>query len=113
MEDLAEQISKLLSDPEIMSKLKNFTNTSESSNENKISEEETSESNFEFPQDIFSTVMKLTPILSSMQKDDKHTKFLKALKPLLSAERQEKLNSCEKILKLIKILPFLKNEGLF
>ena len=115
MEDLAEKISELLSDPEIISKLKNFTNASESSNKNEHpnEKEENSEPDFEFPSDIISTVMKLAPILSSMQKDDKHTKFLKALKPLLSNERQQKLDSCEKILKLIKILPFLKNQGLF
>ena len=39
MEDLAEKISELLSDPEIMSKLKNFTNASESSNKNENPDE--------------------------------------------------------------------------
>ena len=95
MEDLAEKISELLSDPEIMSKLKNFTSASESSKQNKNPEKEEQEENnefdFDFPSDIVSTIMKLAPILSSMQKEDKHTKFLKALKPLISEKRQEKL----------------------
>ena len=117
MEDLAEKISELLSDPEIMSKLKNFTSASESSKQNKNPEKEEQEENnefdFDFPSDIVSTIMKLAPILSSMQKEDKNTKFLKALNPLISEKRQEKLDSCEKILKLIKVLPFLRNQGLF
>lgn len=119
MEDLAGKISDLLSNPEIMSTIKGLSglnNSSESSGseENPFSNsEENTEEGFEFPAEMMQTVLKLMPLLSSVKKEDKYTNFLKALRPLLSEPRRKKLDSSSSILQIIKILPLLKNQGLF
>ena len=119
MDDLAGKISELLGNPEIMNTIKGLSglkNSSESldSEENSHSNADVnSEENFEFPAEMMQTVLKLAPLFSSMKKEDKYTNFLKALKPMLSESRQNKLDSSSQILQIIKILPLLKNQGLF
>ncbi len=119
MEDLAGKITELLGNPEIMSTIKGLSglkNSSESndSEENPCSNSDNgSEGGFELPTDMMQTVLKLTPLLSSLKKEDKYTRFLKALRPMLSEPRQKKLDSSSQILQIIKILPLLKNQGLF
>lgn len=119
MEDLAGKISELLGNPEIMNTIKGLSGLKNSS-ESLDSEENTcpnsdsnSEEDFEFPAEMMQAVLKLAPLLSSMKKEDKYTNFLKALRPMLSEPRQKKLDSSSQILQIIKILPLLKNQGLF
>ena len=113
MEDLAGKITELLGNPEIMDKLKDFSGLSDppSSEKNNNASDDSTE-NFEMPLDIIDTVMKIAPILSSIKKEDKYTKFLKALRPLLSKQRRKKLDSSSQILQLIRLIPFLKNNGI-
>ncbi len=118
MDDLAEKITELLSDPEIMNIVKEASGLSGpgKSRDTKKSEKESDEKNDNFPgfsPELIQSVMKLAPLFSSFKKEDKYTRFLNALKPLLSEKRQKKLESSSQILKLIKILPLLKNQGLF
>lgn len=120
MEDLAGKINEILGNPEIMNQIKNFSGLlgSSSSSENKNDEKENlnsqkTSSDFKIPDDMLETFLKLAPILSSMKNEDKYTRFLKALKPLLSEERQQKIESSFGILQIIRILPLLKNKGLF
>ena len=57
-------------------------------------------------------LMKIAPIISAINKDnDKYSSFLSSLRPLLSEKRQKKLDDSFKIIKLIKIFPILKNNG--
>ena len=121
MQDLAGKITELLGDPEIMKQIKElsgFAGHDESNGEeqdcsNQTCESEETAENFEFPSEILQMVLKLGPLLSSFKKEDKYTKFLKALKPLLSKPRQQKLESSSQILQIIRILPLLKNIGFF
>jgi len=121
MEDLTEKLSSLLGDPEIMDKIQNLSglfgsseNDKSTENENKTSEQTKDKSDdFGFSPDMLGTLFKIMPLISSLGKDDKYTKFLKSLKPLLSEERQKKLGDSAKILKLMRILPLIKDQGLF
>ncbi|MDO4199145.1 MAG: hypothetical protein Q4D57_00050 [Clostridia bacterium] len=123
MEDLTEKISSLLGDPEIMDKIQNLSGMFGSSENNKSTDnEDKNETNetakdksddFGFSPDMLGTLFKIMPLISSLGKDDKYTKFLKSLKPLLSEERQKKLGDSAKILKLMRILPLIKDQGLF
>ena len=121
MEDLTEKLSSLLGDPEIMDKIQNLSGlfgssenneSNKNKTENKDSQKDTSD-DFGFSPDMIGTLFKIMPLLSSLGKDDKYTKFLKSLKPLLSEERQKKLGNSAKILKLMQILPLIKDQGLF
>lgn len=121
MEDLTEKLTSLLGDPEIMDKIQNlsglFGSSDDKSNNEDVdkNEEPTKEKSddFGFSPDMLGTLFKIMPLISSLGKDDKYTKFLKSLKPLLSEERQKKLGNSAKILKLMQIIPLIKDQGLF
>ncbi len=118
MEDLAGKINEILGNPEIMNQIKNFSglignSKNESSNNKSTQEEMNSQPAFQIPNDMLETFLKLAPILSSIKTEDKYTRFLKALKPLLSKEKQQKIDSSFSMLQIIRILPLLKNNGLF
>ena len=62
--------------------------------------------------DMLQTVMKLAPLRSSMNQEDDSTRFLHALRPMLSDERQTKLDQATKILQLMRMLPILRSQGI-
>ncbi len=63
--------------------------------------------------DMISTVTKLAPILQQMKSDDDTTRLLYALRPFLSEDKRQKLDNAEKMIKFIKIIPLLKENGMF
>ncbi len=119
MEDLTDKLNSLLGDPEIMDKIQNLSGLFGSSENSNSTQTETEKSqkdksdDFGFSPDMIGTLFKIMPLISSLGKDDKYTKFLKSLKPLLSEERQKKLGNSAKILKLMQIIPLIKDQGLF
>lgn len=58
-------------------------------------------------------LIKMQSILSNFNGNDKNTNLLYALKEHLGEERQKKIDDAIKIMKLIKILPTIKEMGLF
>ncbi len=118
MEDLTEKIAEILSNPEMMNTIKNISGLLGSPSENescddKESPPESEESSFSFPPEMMQMILKLMPILSSLNnEDDKYTRFLEALRPLLSEKKRKKLDESSKIFKIIRILPILKNQGI-
>lgn len=116
MEDLAGKINEILGNPEIMNQIKNFSGLIGNQNEqnnNNSNKKKANQTDFQIPDDMLETFLKLAPILSSIKSEDKYTRFLKTLKPLLSEEKQKKIDSSFGILQIIKILPLLKNKGFF
>ena len=65
------------------------------------------------PVDAMAKVMKIMPLLSSVNKEDENTKFLKALRPHLKDKRQKKLDEAIKMMQIFKILPILKEQDIF
>lgn len=61
---------------------------------------------------LLQTVGKLAPLLSQANQEDDSTRLLRALRPLLSAARQQKLDEAIKILQMMRLLPLLKSSGL-
>ena len=62
--------------------------------------------------DTMQTMMKLAPLLSKMNQEDDSTRFLHALRPLLSPPRQAKLDEASKMLQLMRMLPLLRGSGI-
>ena len=56
---------------------------------------------------------KLAPLLSQVNQEDDSTRLLYALRPLLGAERQKKVDEALKILQMMRLLPLLKESGVF
>lgn len=63
--------------------------------------------------DSLSKITKLLPLLNMANQEDDVTRLLAALRPLLSEQRRQKLDSAKRMLQLMKLLPVLKNGGLF
>ena len=117
MDDLTGKLMEMLNNPESIEKLKGLTgllvnNDSKKEEESKNQDIEKNEEN-SLPTEAIGTMMKLMPLLSSMNKEDDKTKFLAALRPLLSDKRKKKLDESVKILQMIQILPLLKSQGIF
>lgn len=60
-----------------------------------------------------SMLLKLQGVMSQMNTNDNNTQLLLALKGHLSEARQKKVDDAIKIMQLIKILPVIKDLGLF
>lgn len=57
-------------------------------------------------------LLKIKKLMSSVPKTDKNTEFLKALKPLLKASRQKKVDEAIKMMRLFSLIPILNKSGL-
>lgn len=58
------------------------------------------------------TMMKLISVIQSTGENDKNRNFLIALKPLLSADKQERIDKALKLLRIYSIFLALKDSGL-
>ncbi len=66
--------------------------------------------------DIFEILLKVMPLVDTVNKETDDERLLKALMPYMSAVRREKLDTAQSILKIAKIMPLLgevigKGEG--
>ena len=118
MDDLTQTLLSFINNPENKEKIEkikeSFMNTK--SEEGTVETKENVNKGESVTQsvspDTLKTISKIVPLISSVKKEDSSTKFLSALRPLLSEKRQLKLDESVKILKMIKILPLLKDKGL-
>ncbi len=63
--------------------------------------------------EMLQAVSRIAPLLSQVNREDDSTRLLHALRPLLSPPRQKKLDEAVKILQMMRLLPLLKDSGLF
>ena len=121
MDDLSSKLSELLSDPNIMEQVKGLSGMFGAANQSAPSPTappannyaDNNSQNFNMPDDTMNMIMKIMPLLSSINKEDENTALLRALRPLLGKSRQKKLDEAIKIMQMMKILPLLKNQGIF
>ncbi|MCI9273871.1 MAG: hypothetical protein HFE39_07940 [Clostridiales bacterium] len=117
MDDLAGKISELLNNPESLEKIKGLSGLLGQSPmapqpEPEINQNSAPDLGSMLSADTLQTVMKLAPLFSSMKQDDNSTRLLHALRPMLGAKRQQKLDQSIKMMQMIRILPLLKNTGI-
>ena len=60
-----------------------------------------------------SVLMKLAPLMASMNKEDENTALLRALRPYLHGDREKRLDDAIQILRFMRLLPLLQEKGLF
>ncbi len=115
MDNFSQQISALLSDPEMMTKIKGLTsmfaeqNTPSATPPPPAPPAAPSAIETPFPNDTVNMVMRLAPLLQSVNQEDDSTRLLKALRPFLHEERRSKLDEAVKMLGFMRLLPTLKN----
>lgn len=119
MDDISEKLAEILNDPESLGKVREMAENILGGNNQKKENTTSTGDNFNlafgdmgFDPALISKIMSIMSRLKS-DKEDNRSKLLLALKPHLSTPRQEKVDAAIKLLKLIDLLPFLKESGLF
>ena len=120
MDDLSAAIRDLLQDPQSMAQIQNLA---QSLGLNDQSPAGTNTQNpfqallpaVSQPQNtdpMLSMLMRAAPLLTKANEEDDASRLLAALRPLLSEPRQKKLDDAGRILKLLHLLPLLRESGL-
>ena len=112
MDDLGEKLAGILNDPESMERVRKMA-------ESILGEEPPAEQSKPNLGDITGMLgaNELTAIMSIISKlksgvNDPRSQLLTALKPHLSEPRREKVDTAIKIIKVLEILPLVKDSGL-
>lgn len=110
MDDLNEKLAQILNDPQSMDRIKKMTE-SLLGNDQKPSVSALSNIN-DMPD--ANEMQKIICIMTRLkaESNDSRALLLKALKPNLSPKRQEKVDTAIKLLKIIELLPLLKDSGI-
>lgn len=116
MDDISQKFAEILNDPESLKRVREMA-------ENILGENKKNESppapdlNTAFGNLDIDPIQigKIMSVMSHLKanNDDARAKLLLALKPHLSPPKQEKVNTAIKMLKLIDLLPLLKESGMF
>ncbi|WP_405346397.1 hypothetical protein [Ruminococcus sp.] len=109
MDDLSEKLSGILSDPEAMRDIAALASQLGVDSSGLHSEPAPPPPK----DDAASQLMALAPMLGSLRQDDDTTRLLDAIRPFLSVERQEKLDKAKRLIKVMKLMPLLKDLPLF
>lgn len=109
MDDLNQRLAQILNDPESMNRVKEMAESILSQNDKPQTEEP---SVFGIPDS--QELMNIMSIVSKLNQknDDARTNLLAALKPHLSEPKREKVDTAIKILRLLDLLPVLKESGI-
>ena len=125
MDDLAGKISEILNDPASMEKIKNLSNMLGIAPDSQDSSP-TGQTAPAAPQNAnpleallgglggngLQSILKIAPLLSSVQQEDDNTRLLYALRPFLKPQRQKRLDESANMMRMFKLLPLLKGSGI-
>lgn len=137
MDDLNQQIQSILSDPQAMGQLQGLLRSLGNGQGESSSSAAPASSGPDFssllgalgggvsqpnqtetslagvsPQAL-SLMTRLMPLLNQANREDDATRLLRALRPLLSEQRQKKVDEAIQILQMLRLLPLLKESGVF
>lgn len=108
MDDLSEKLSGILSDPEAMRDIAALASQLGVDAPGVHKEPEPPPAD-----DTAAMLSGLMPMLGSLKQEDETTRLLEAMRPFLSEERQRKLDKAKRLLKVMKLMPLLKDLSLF
>ena len=116
MSDIQDKINKILSDPEALKQLQGLGAQLGLSGDSPVSQPSSlppapivSGANGE----LMSALTKFAPMISGFSEDDDVSRLLHALRPFLSEEKQQKLDRARRLMKLVRIIPLIKDSGIF
>jgi hypothetical protein len=114
MDDLQSKMNELFSSPEGMEKIKNIVSMfgasggGDGEEQKKEKENDSGDNGFNFDPAL---MLKLTQAFNVMQKGDPKIDLLVALKTNLSEPRRKKVDEAIQIMRLINMMPILKEQG--
>lgn len=117
MDDLKQKLNELLESPDGMQKLQAAAASlgilKDSKPESHLTAPAVSADNQSIAKDDISALTKLLPLMENFRKDDQDMLLLKAIRPYLQDTRQSRLDEAIKVMHMLKILPLLKDKGIF
>ena len=116
MDDISEKLAEILNDPDSLNRVREMAENILNNNQKEEKTQPANDFGSMFGGDFDpAQITKIMSVMSRLKsdKDDSRARLLMALKPHLSAPRREKVDTAIKLLKLIDLLPFLKDSGLF
>lgn len=111
MDDLSEKLAGLLNDPETMERVRQMAENLLGDNSNPPQESASPSFGDMLPAEELGTIFSIINQLKS-KGNDSRSQLLLALKPHLSEPKQEKVDTAIKILRLLELLPLIKDTGL-
>lgn len=119
MDNLTEQLTSMLSDPEQLESIKKMARSmfGEGEGEKPPSSTPTPAAASapalpDIPPEMLGGLMKALSVFRA-RSNDKNTAFLQALRPLLREDRRERVDTAIKLLHVFSALPALKESGVF
>lgn len=112
MSEIQDKINQILSNPEALKQVQSLGEQLGLSKPEPPKPVKQQQPDF-MSDDMLKTITRLAPVMKSVKGDDETTRLLNSLRPFLSPEKQQKLDQAEKMIKFIKIIPMLKDNGLF
>ncbi len=121
MDDLNERLAEILNDPESLNRVRTMAENLLGKSAQK-QQESTASTPISDLGALFGgsdidpvQISKIISIMSQLKNraDDSRANLLLALKPLLSTPKREKVDTAIKLLKIIDLLPLLKDSGIF
>lgn len=110
MDDLSEKLAGLLNDPDTMERVRQMAENLLGDN-NSAAEQTAPSITDMLPGEELGTIMSIIGQLKNTGNDSR-TQLLTALKPHLSEPKREKVDTAIKILRLLELLPLIKDTGI-
>lgn len=110
MDDLSEKLSGILNDPEAMRDIAALASQLGVDASGVHKEDVRPDPP---PDDTAAQMMKLMPMLGTLRQEDDTTRLLDAMRPFLSEERQQKIDRAKRLIKVMKLMPLIKDLPLF
>nr|WP_316611567.1 hypothetical protein [uncultured Ruminococcus sp.] len=104
MSEMQDALNQILSNPEAMKQVQSL---GEQLGLNKPAPKP------EPKNEMLGAMQSLAPLMSSYSADDEVSRLLNALRPFLGEEKLRRLDQAQRLMKLIKVIPLLKDSGLF
>lgn len=115
MENISEKINSILSDPNSMAQIQAMMSSMGLGGDSAPQPQPTPQQNLspalQNPE-ILGKLSSLAPLLSATGQEDDSTRLLQALRPLLSHEKQDRLDKAMKMLRLLRMIPLIKDSGM-
>ncbi len=108
MSELQDTINQILSDPEAMKQVQSLGEQLGLSSPKPPPPPKPEPGN-----EMMTALGSLAPLMRQMGGDDELSRLLDALRPFLGQERLERLDQAKRLMRLVKMIPLIKDSGLF
>ncbi len=110
MSEIQDALSRIMSDPEAMKQVQSLSRQLGLSGAQPEPEAPAAPGD---SGEMLSAITRLAPLMSKAAPNDETTALLNALAPFLSGEKLKRLQHAQRLMRLIRMIPLLKDSGLF